>query len=506
MLKTSKQNFQFNQNGAILITVLAVTTILLTITVGQTGLVMLRYKLNKNKIASAQALHIAEAGVNYYRWILYHDHDEYLSRPGCVPGAVCGPFGPYSYSDSDDGSIAGYYELYLTPPAINGSTIVNIKSIGWLANYPSIKRIIEVRCGISSWSAYSTLADDFMRFGEDTEVWGPIHSNKGIRFDGIAHNLITSSVLDFDDPDHTGANEFGVHNHSQLPVDPLPDGNNPPQNVPAKSNIFTAGRAFPVNAVSFDLLNNYVGEIYQMATSAGIVFDPEPAGTADPYSRSEYWGCGTAGSTCDEGFHITLRNDDKFNIRGVTSVNSDCGGSPSHSINTEEVSLRTFDIPDNGLIFVKKRVWIDGVIDNSRVTILAFESPFVSGIADININNDLLYTPPRDNSGNNAIGLIAQRNINIGQYSDNNIEINAALIAREGRIGREYYSSGCANRNRDTITVYGSLATKNRYGFAYTDGSGYQTRNLIYDNNLTFIPPPHYPTTGEYTFISWHEK
>ena len=29
---------------------------------------------------------------------------------------------------------------------------------------------------------------------------------------------------------------------------------------------------------------------------------------------------------------------------------------------------------------------------------------------------------------------------------------------------------------------------------------------VIYDNNLMFAPPPHYPTTDEYTFISWKEK
>ncbi|OQA37736.1 MAG: hypothetical protein BWY51_01013 [Parcubacteria group bacterium ADurb.Bin316] len=86
------------------------------------------------------------------------------------------------------------------------------------------------------------------------------------------------------------------------------------------------------------------------------------------------------------------------------------------------------------------------------------------------------------------------------------MRIDAALIARDGRIGRNHYGLTCTNYSRNIITVYGSLATKNRYGFAYTDGTGYQTRNLIYDNNLTFAPPPHYPTTGEYTFISWKEN
>lgn len=517
MLKNIFKNLRNNKNGTMLVTVMMVTAILLAIVIGQTGLVIMRHKLNKIKVASAQALHVAEAGVNYYRWVLYHDHDEYLSRPGCAPGLTCGPFGPYEYKDSEDGTVSGYYELYLTPPAVNGSTIVTVKAIGWLASMPSAKRSIEVRCGISSWSTYSTLADDFMRFGSGTEVWGPIHSNKGIRFDGVAHNLISSAVLNWDDPDHNvllestpfdDPNEFGVHNHSQLPVDPIPDGNNPPQNVPAKSNIFLAGRAFPVNTVSFDLLNNYIGEVYALATSAGIVFDPLPAASADPYSVPEYRGCGVAGSTCDEGFHITLKNNNTFDIRGVTSERIDllCPLFKSNSINNQEATIRNYPIPSNGIIFVKKRAWIDGAINNSRVTVIAFEDPFIGGLADINITDDIAYTPPRDNSGNDTIGLIAQRNVNIGQFSDDNLEINAALIARNGKIQREWYPLICQYDSRDTITVFGSLATKERYGFAFTDGTGYNTRNLIYDNNLTFAPPPHFPTTGEYTFISWDEE
>ncbi|HOZ56411.1 MAG TPA: hypothetical protein PLH29_04255 [bacterium] len=491
-----------------LITVLVATGLFMIIATGAVSLATLRYKLNIAKVAKVQALHVAEAGVNYYRWVLYHEHKEYCNKEACQPGPSYGPYGPYTFKDSADGSIIGYYELYITPPAINGSTIVKIRSVGWLASFPSIKRSIEVRCGIPSWSSYSTLADDNMRFGEGTEVWGPIHSNKGIRFDGLSHNVISSSLLEYDDPDHTGSNEFGVHTHVNPP--PTSGVNNnfrsaeaPPNEIPTRNDVFLAGRSTGVASISFSLLNNYANEVYQMATSAGIVFDPSASGTADPYSVPEYWDCGTSGSTCDEGFYITLRTDNKFDIRGVTSVYPTCSGNASNSIYTQESTVRTYDIPANGIIFVKNNVWVDGQINNSRVTILAFKEPFTGGDADININNNLLYT---NYDGLDAIGLIAQRSVNIGQYSADVLRIDAALIARDGRIGRNHYGLTCTNYSRNIITVYGSLATKNRYGFAYTDGTGYQTRNLIYDNNLTFAPPPHYPTTGEYTFISWKEN
>jgi hypothetical protein len=489
-------NYSSNSNqGSMLVLTIVITGLFLVMMLGTISLGIMQQKLNVSNISKTQALHIAEAGVNYYRWVLYHNHEDYCNSEVCKSGPDYGPYGPYTYTDFT-GTIKGYYELYITPPAIDGSTIVNIKSVGWTEDHPNIKREIEVQCGISSWSTYSTLANAKIRFGAGTETWGPIHSNNGIRFDGLSHNIITSSIADYNDDDHGGGNEFGVHTHL-APTDPLP-----PSAVPERLDVFMAGRSFPASVVSFDLLGSYINKTYAKATTTGIVFDPRTAGIADPYSVNTYWGCENSGSSCDEGFHITLKNDNTFDISGVTSVRNDCGGSPSHSI-LSEGSLNNYPIPSNGIIFVKHHVWVDGQINNSRITILAFEEPFTGNSSDININNDILYT---NYDGTDSMGLIAQRDINAGQYSENDLRIDAALIAKEGRIGREYYNSGCTSYIRDTITINGSLATNNRYGFAYTDGTGYQTRNLIYDNNLTFIPPPHFPTTGEYTFISWKEK
>jgi hypothetical protein len=50
------------------------------------------------------------------------------------------------------------------------------------------------------------------------------------------------------------------------------------------------------------------------------------------------------------------------------------------------------------------------------------------------------------------------------------------------------------------------LASKERYGFAYTDGTGYITRNINYDANLLYNPPPFFPlTSDEYEVVSWEE-
>ncbi len=469
-----------NQKGAMLILALAATGLFLVITLGAVGLATMQRKLNISKVARAQAIHIAEAGVNYYRWVLYHDNEEYCNKEACLSGPDYGPYGPYDYTDAS-GEIIGKYELYITPPAINGSTIVNIKSVGWTEAQPNTKREIEVRIGIPSWSNYSTLADADIRFGEGTEVWGALHSNAGIRFDGVAHNVISSSLCAYDDPDHAGADEFAVHTHVS-PADPSPDANCPPQNAPDRADVFIAGRSFAEPVVSFDLLNTYLNVVFGKATPSGMVL---PASGA-------------------EGYRLTLNTDDTIDINIVTAITSPCWGYATEGIVSEIVYDTGSSTPANGIIFVKDKVWIDGNIDGNRLTILAFADPITGDTTDIILNNDLTYT---NYDGTDAIGLIAQRDITVGLYSEDDLQIDAALIAKEGRVGRNYYFSSCGpSYVRDTITINGSLATRNRYGFAYVDGTGYQYRNLNYDNNLTFIPPPHFPTTGEYTFISWKEK
>ena len=348
-------------------------------------------------------------------------------------------------------------------------------------------------------------------------------------------------------------------------------------------------------------------------------------------------------------------------------------------------------LPAKGIIFADDDLWVDGQIASARMTIVATQSSAdpVRRPGNIFINRDLTYT---NTDGQDAIGLIAQKDVLVGFFSEDNLRVDAALIAQNGHVGRPYYGSGftsstnnanfrlypdtgvctantsqtctsnanctdycttnssrscttnaqcnnycvantskscnnngecnnycqgdtskscttsaecryctgdhsrsctsnnkcngwctgnhnkgCSNngdctgfgscdssaadvgpclpttgpcltgdtcklgdtcvsngdtcslstnlsggstcqeyRKRDTITTFGSLATNQRYGFAWvgnlfnctvgTNNSGYCTRNLNFDSNLTYAPPPDFPTTGQYKTISWEEQ
>ncbi|MBN2094217.1 MAG: hypothetical protein JW740_02525 [Candidatus Zambryskibacteria bacterium] len=495
-----KINFQFSnsylhkqvkfqrQNGGLLIPIIIFTAIALIIITGIMSWTRITIEANRQLITREMTIQLAESGIDYYRWHLAHDKDDFQDGTGNP--------GPYVHQVLDkDGNIVGEFSLDITPPLM-GSTKLCIESTGKVVGSP-IERVIRVEMAIPSLAKYAVVAgSDNMRFGEGTEVFGPIHSNQGVRFDGLAHNIVTSALSVCDDPDHTGDNEFAVHTHVNPPPgsgvdDTFRPLEAPPNEITSRSDVFEVGRKFPVPAIDFVGLTNNLATIKTNAQSEGEYFAP-------------------SGS---QGYQIILNNDDTFDVYKVTSQANPSlwcfdtlgqSGWSTWSIQNKTF-IGNFVIPDNGLIFVEDNVWIEGIINTARVTIAAGRFPDnPANRPQIIVNNDLLYT---NYDGSDVIALISQGNLNVGLISENDLRIDAALVSQNGRVGRYYYSSFCAPYDiRNSITLYGMIATNNRYGFAYTNGTGYQIRNINYDANLLYGPPPSFPrTSDQYEILSWEE-
>ncbi|MCG2695800.1 hypothetical protein L6248_02615, partial [Candidatus Parcubacteria bacterium] len=108
-----------SQSGAALILVLSITAIFLASSMGLISLGIYRNRLYLQQSAKQQALHIAEAGANYYRWHLAHELDDYYDGTGADPGEPGEPYGPYEHTFYEpSGSAAGTYVLEITPPPI----------------------------------------------------------------------------------------------------------------------------------------------------------------------------------------------------------------------------------------------------------------------------------------------------------------------------------------------------------------------------------------------------
>jgi hypothetical protein len=367
-----------------------------------------------------------------------------------------------------------------------GSTVVTVDSTGSTTANPSITKVVEAKMAIPSFAKYAAVIGSDVRFGEGTQLYGPILSNGGIRMDGVAHNLVMSALASYDDPDHTGPPEFGVHTHVP-PIDPLP-----PAPVPNRPDVFMAGRKFPVAPADF----------------IGITQDLNTMKLQAKADDSYY------ASSSAKGYDIIFKKDGTYDIYKVTSLTSaprNCTNSQNQagwgtwSIESE-TKIKNAPIPPHGVIFVEDDAWVSGQIDHARVTVASGRFPDKpSTHSSITVNHNLLYS---NYDGSDIISLVAQQNINIGFVSDNNLRIDAALMAQNGRIGRYYYGSSCTTYyKRNSITSYGMIGSYARYGFAYTDGTGYQTRTIIYDANMLYGPPPDFPLTADYyTPIFWNEK
>lgn len=487
-----------HRKGSVVLQVLLFATVSTLVLSGIVTWAVGNTKLSRVTADREQAIHLAESGIDYYRWHLAHASSDFQDGT-----ATSGPYVHQFYDK--DGSLLGTYTLRITPPPL-GSTIVTVRSTGETNTVPAQKRTIETRFAIPSLAKYAVVANADMRFGQGTEVFGPIHSNGGIRFDGVAHNLMTSSRTDYDDADHTGANEFGVHTHVNAPPssgvnDTFRANEAPPTSpVPSRTDVFEVGRQFPTPAVDFAGLSSDLASMKTAAQASGYYY----------------------GSSGAQGYLIRLKTNDTYDIYRVNTLVAVPGSCTNYAATqsgwgTWSVSTKTFienkAFPADGIIFVEDHLWVDGAIDTARVTIASARFPDTPATrTSITVNDPLTYT---NYDGQDVVSLVAQNNFNVGMVSSSTLRIDAAIVAQNGRAGRYLYSPTCGGHaSKTTLTLYGMIATNQRYGFAYTgttfcggtSGSGYCTRNLIYDANLLYGPPPSFPLTSNgYQVISWYE-
>jgi hypothetical protein len=474
-----------SRRGQLSVGMLFIATITVVLITGFIFLAMTFLQFSIRGLNSQSAFSIAEAGIEYYRWHLAHSPTDFQDGTSHA--------GPYVHNYYDkDGNVIGTFTLDITAP-VNGSTVVTVKSTGIASADTSIQKVIEVKFAKASFAKYAVAANDNMRFGTGTEVFGEIFSNGGIRFDGLAHNKIYSAQSNYDDPDHGGQNEFGVHTHVS-PVDPLP-----PASVPTRTDVFMAGRQFPSPAIDFSGMTQDLAGIKSKAQASSTYF---------------------ASSTV-LGYDLVFATSGIYSVYKITALapapngctnTSNQDGWGTWAIQSENL-FATGTIPANGNFFFEDNLWVRGQIDGKRVTVAAGRFPDNAATrANITVNANLLYTRY---DGADSIGLIAQNNFNVGLMSADVLRIDGALISQNGRVGRYYYQppNNQANNNRcgstvvrQSITLYGMIGSNQRYGFGYTDSTGYQDRFLIYDAQLLYAPPPSFPlTTSQYSQISWRQ-
>ncbi len=429
---------------------------------------------SNRQVASEMALHVAEAGVDYYRWHLAHDPDDFQDGTGAE--------GPYEHEYIDpQGNAVGKYSLAITSPSL-GSSIVTIRSTGWTYQYPSVKRTIRVQYGQPSFAIYSFLSNASAWYAEGITINGLIHSNNGLRMDGINTSLVTSAQEEY----HCGS-ETGCQPPTRKPG-VWGDGSD-------------AGLwQFPVTQIDFDAISLDLPHMRTAAQSDGLHL---PSSGAD-------------------GYHLTFSDTGTVTVRRVSRTSSIRGYSvPGQGLGAEgqggcrriyqqitnESLVGTYDLSSTPIIFAEDNVWVEGQV-RGRITVVAATFPIQSSDADIWITGNITYTAY---DGSDVLGLISQNNIFFARDIPTNFQIDGVLMAQKGKIIRHGYLDNCGESSssiRDSLTINGSLISyyKSYWNFNNPLESGFVTRTINYDTHVLYDPPPYFPTSGEYEFISWLEE
>jgi len=463
-----------NQSGSITPPLLIVGGVFVVVIYSLLLMLGLQLDYSHRQVASEEALYIAEAGINYYRWHLAHAPEDF--RDGSEED------GPYEHEYFDpQGRKEGVFSLEIIPPA-DGSFIVTIKSTGWTDRYSGVKRTITAQYGKTSMTEYSFLQNASSWYGSGITVNGRIHSNNGIRMDGVNLSLVTSAKETYKCGTETGC--F------------------PPK---WKPGVWGSGGdqalwSFPVPQIDFDAISFDLTTMRDAAEEEGLYLDDSGA----------------------YGYHIEFLANGTFDVSRVTKTKYYKGYSvPGQGLGQagkggcrklyqridEEASIGTYSILDVPMVFSEDDLWVEGTI-NGQITVVAASFPIQSSNINIWIKDNLVYTA-HDNS--NSLGLIAQNDIYFARDIPEDFRIDGALIAQKGKIIRHGYFSWCGGSSeavKDKLTINGSIISyyKSYWNFGSQPDSGFIEREINYDTNLLYAPPPYFPTSGEYEFISWTEE
>ncbi len=461
------------KKGTITPALLVITGSFLVIIYGLLLLLTTQFEYSNRRVASEEALNIAEAGINYYKWHLAHAPDDFTDGTGQK--------GPYIHVYKDpQGKEIGEFSLEITPPQ-DGSSIVTIKSTGISYNKPGIKRTITARYGKPSFAKFVFLNNASVWYGEGITVNGDIHSNNGIRMDGTNTGRVTSAKDEYRCGSETGCFP---------PVwKPGVWGNGGDQSL----------WEFPVPIVDFDSIAFDFQNMRQAAQNVGLYLD----------------NSGRA------GYHLVFIENGTVEIYRVNNTNSIYGYSaPGEGLGQDgqggcrrryqlirnEDLIGTYQTSETPIIFAEDHLWVEGTV-KGKVTVVAAAFPLTSQNMNIWIKNNIVYD---SYDGTNTLGLIAQNDVYFVRDLPDNFQIDAAIIAQKGRVIRHGYLLSCGNHPnaiRSSLTINGALISYSKSYWNYNNPleSGFRTRTINYDSRFLFAPPPYFPTTGELEFISWQE-
>lgn len=439
-------------------------------------------EVGRAKYAREQALSIAEAGLEYYRWFLAHN-------PGNLTNGTGLP-GPYEYVVNDpEGGEIGSAMLTVTASSSCGVIqAIEIQAEGTSDTDVRFKRRLSGRYARPSVAEYSHIINSNVWAGADRNIVGPYHSNGGIRMDGTNNSIVSS-------PDATWlcTSSFGCS----------PSAN--------QNGVFGAGPGFalwrfpPTNFVN-DF--NFAGIGSDFAALKGYaVADGQHFTTVNTNGR--------------RGYRMVLRNDDTVDVYRVTGTqghttlhidNLTTWQTDYHHI-TSETFIGNFPIPEDcPVILAEDNIWLEGTV-SGKIIVIAADPEDGAMNPDIILQGNIGYTTT---DGSVGLTAIAERSVLYGYNIPDVMSVRGIFVAQSGYYGRNLYRCQDAPFDKRTsLALHGSVVSNGRVGTKWNysssgctnQWSGFNTRIDSYDRLLAFYPPSFTPfSSADFKFIIWKEQ
>lgn len=475
-----EETASYKRKGSILLLTLVFAGVFAMIMASLAGFLLTQQKVERAKSDREQAIQIAEAGLDYYKWFLAHFPTDLQDGTG-----ASGPY-VHDYADPEGGNI-GKFSLTVSGNSQCGALgSVDITSKGWMNSSPTLTRVVFGRYSRPSVAEYSHILNSAVWAGSDRQIYGPYHSNGGIRMDGDNFSKVTSAVATWQCTPSFGCNA-----------------------TTTKNGVFGSGSGsslwqYPVAQVDFAGITVDLVNMKSLAQTQGGLYYP-PAG---------------------KGYHVVLNSNGTMtvyrvdNTTSVWSYSTDDGWNQDPIIISAQTNLGTVSIPTGcKLVFFEDNVWIEGTV-NGKVTIVSANVTTANVSPRMVLTNNIVYNT---NSTVDGLTAVAEDSVLIPINSPTDMELHGIFVAQNGRFSRDYYVKKADDATHGVPTAYSSYVTQNdlamygtivsngRVGTQWTCGgtfcSGYSTRENYYDKNLAQSPPPLTPFTSEdFRFIEWREN
>jgi len=492
LFKIKKIRQRLERNGGVITTyALVFGAIFLLLISGLLSFVLLQLKQSSRKIAWNASLHIAEAGIDYYRWHLNHfPNDLQDGQSFCCENPPCTVCGPYEHSYSDPLSkVEGRFVLEIEGKAQCGKvTAITITSTGYTSDFPDIQRKVKVKYIRPSVADYAYLLNDNVWAGSDREIKGPYHSNGGIRMDGENKALVTSAKSEW-----VCTSSFGC--------DTCPSSCRLEGSDCVCPGVFTTANGneelfrYPVPPFDFEGITMDLAEIKDITKNQG-------QGIYLPPSEKK-------------GYYVILKKEsiDVYKIIDLDAVwaySLEEGWHWEYSKISKKGDLKTYNIPlDCALLFVEDDLWIEGEVQN-KLTIVSADLENPNKETNVWLTGNITYT---QKDGSDGLVLVGQKNVLITLEVPENMELHGTYIAQTGHFGRNhypcsYYPADCI---KEYLEIFGSIVSNGRVGTQWVNpwggiASGFRDRENIYDSKQSYNPPPFLPYTSEtFEFKEWEE-